>query len=460
MQPVGQILWYFALVEMTKKVKTRSLELWPIENIMDLGFEWRPVIERVQELLKMVRTARLDKSRFLEWSPDADSRPHMTDALWFHIDRFTQELEDIRNCVVNTLDGVIEEAELTVTSTGVGFISPGPVHETWMSDSLIPSDLKTVFVLDLVHPSLYCCVYGKTKRVPAAESSDNLEDMTVEEHMKFAALNATETVVKPTGNDNDDFQWIPSDLVVDDDGNVKIQSYINNLHPIQHAAMYESIGSIFQHFVPLFDRVLTCLANPTDALMELELSDMYECRQDFTEYLPERLPIPERSTVQPECETQYTLKGTTVQVIVKIAEIHLTPGKPKYTGGSWHIEGTGSEEIVATGLYYFGCENITDSKLSFRVLTEIPEQAQGDHLGMAAMHGLEDEELLAQNLGAATSIENRCLVFPNTLQHKVEPFEVADPTKLECARFWLSLLWIRSRKSRHRQSFRPSRKNG
>ena len=28
-----------------------------------------------------------------------------------------------------------------------------------------------------------------------------------------------------------------------------------------------------------------------------------------------------------------------LQVIVKLANIHLTPEKPNYDGGSWHIEG-------------------------------------------------------------------------------------------------------------------------
>jgi hypothetical protein len=30
---------------------------------------------------------------------------------------------------------------------------------------------------------------------------------------------------------------------------------------------------------------------------------------------------------------------TGLQVIVKLANIHLTPEKPRYSGGSWHVEG-------------------------------------------------------------------------------------------------------------------------
>lgn len=49
-------------------------------------------------------------------------------------------------------------------------------------------------------------------------------------------------------------------------------------------------------------------------------------RFDVTASLEEVFPIME-------------LKGITVQVIVKLANIQLTPEQPKYTGGSWHVEG-------------------------------------------------------------------------------------------------------------------------
>ncbi|KAG9404208.1 hypothetical protein AC1031_005746 [Aphanomyces cochlioides] len=60
------------------------------------------------------------------------------------------------------------------------------------------------------------------------------------------------------------------------------------------------------------------------------------------------------------------LAGKNLQVIVKIASIELTPDNPKYTGGSWHVEGMTNESIAATGILYYDCENITTSKLAFR----------------------------------------------------------------------------------------------
>ena len=35
----------------------------------------------------------------------------------------------------------------------------------------------------------------------------------------------------------------------------------------------------------------------------------------------------------------YASKGRPLQIIVKLANIELTPDKPSYDGGSWHVEG-------------------------------------------------------------------------------------------------------------------------
>ena len=47
------------------------------------------------------------------------------------------------------------------------------------------------------------------------------------------------------------------------------------------------------------------------------------------------------------------LRGRTLKVIVKLANIALTPEKPDNNGGAWHVEGMGNEAIVATVIYYF-----------------------------------------------------------------------------------------------------------
>jgi hypothetical protein len=54
---------------------------------------------------------------------------------------------------------------------------------------------------------------------------------------------------------------------------------------------------------------------------------------------PEREPQPPRVFLPPE---EHPLPADKrLQVIVKLANIHLTPEKPRYDGGSWHFEGQG-----------------------------------------------------------------------------------------------------------------------
>ncbi|NEE29990.1 DUF4246 domain-containing protein, partial [Streptomyces sp. SID7982] len=121
--------------------------------------------------------------------------------------------------------------------------------------------------------------------------------------------------------------------------------------------------------------------------------------------------------------------GRRLQVIVKLATIHLTPDKPEYAGGSWHVEGMLNERIVSTGIYYWDSENITESRLSFRTALDYPRYEQNDDNGLREVYGLEDEEALNQTLGSAVTPAGRCLAFPNVLQHRVGSFRLTDPTR-------------------------------
>ncbi|TMW64923.1 hypothetical protein Poli38472_009090 [Pythium oligandrum] len=448
----GQILWYFLLVLLNRQVKSLVEENEALPDGPDFGTD--DSIESTRDLIYQVRQGHVTKESFLTWCEDGDARTQIMDGLWFHVERVIEELDAIRECVATTLEQVIAENNLKDANVS-GFISPGPVPETWMSDSIIPSDLKTKFtdevrvledipdadmdwhpgsdnqVLDLMHPSLYCCVFGKTMAVGEVMSPRNSTPSTSTvptalEQMQSIIFSGKEAAENKHRGEAK-YQWIPSDFAVNAEGHVQILSYINNLHPVKFESMYESIASIFEKFVPMFDKVLSCLANERSPSPLIKIPNLYD--RDSTNEIPARPNAPEILQLQPDASTPYSLKGTSVQVIVKIAEIHLTPEKPAYPGGSWHIEGSDAEQIVSTGIYYFGCENITESKLSFRVIVQEPSYQQCDYLGIAATYGLENEERLVQNLGAAVAREDRCVVFPNTLQHKVEAFELADKTK-------------------------------
>ena len=118
-----------------------------------------------------------------------------------------------------------------------------------------------------------------------------------------------------------------------------------------------------------------------------------------------------------------------MQVIVKLANIQLTPEKPTYRGGSWHVEGMRNESIVASGIYYYDTENISESRLAFRAAVCEPSYEQNDSEGVDHVYGMSDECALNQVIGSVITSENRCIAFPNVLQHQVQPFTLEDPTK-------------------------------
>lgn len=115
-----------------------------------------------------------------------------------------------------------------------------------------------------------------------------------------------------------------------------------------------------------------------------------------------------------------------LQVIVKIASIELTPEKPHFDQGSWHVEGQMNEHIAATALYYLDSENITPSSLSFRMQTDAYlNDDDAFRVGQDGYHwmqsiygthfGIGGGGSCLQNFGRVETREKRLLAFPNVL---------------------------------------------
>ncbi|KAJ1826470.1 hypothetical protein LPJ56_002158, partial [Coemansia sp. RSA 2599] len=150
---------------------------------------------------------------------------------------------------------------------------------------------------------------------------------------------------------------------------------------------------------------------------------------------PEPFKTPDRPT------TPYSLRGRRLQAIVKMSNIVLTPENPVYEGGAWHVEALANERIIATGIYYYDIENITENELDFRErVDEDLNYEQSDRRGLDLAYGIftrmeeeggddESEFPISQEIGGIRSKNGRCIVFPNVYQHRVSGFELADKTK-------------------------------
>ena len=231
-------------------------------------------------------------------------------------------------------------------------------------------------VVDLVLPSLCPLVYGKTRIL-----SEGIVPL-VDCH-KYAGKGETIPMperVPPFYSRN--FQWLPCEVSVDERTNAKITSYINNLHPCGNEDLYSAIAEVITQAMPLWTASLvSTLFLPNGDRMEsvgdgyiahhedFAASDSDEVANDWESNTDENYVVPEpkayglRARVSPTAypsfsdqntqpllqgygtsmndetnriQTMFREKG--MQVIVKLANIHLTPEKPTYDGGSWHVE--------------------------------------------------------------------------------------------------------------------------
>ncbi|KAJ2751406.1 hypothetical protein GGI19_004500, partial [Coemansia pectinata] len=154
-----------------------------------------------------------------------------------------------------------------------------------------PNDRSSV--LNLIDPSLFPLIYSRSKLCRQTSTSPQAA-LKIEEAGEFPgsldewrkALNVTEDgesdYYLPTGvwpfvsYSSAKLSWLPSEFRVDDNGAVTIESYINNLHPVKHAAFYPIIASVFSKFLPLLEQVVTDLVNPRQRRVIPDSSKYYK----------------------------------------------------------------------------------------------------------------------------------------------------------------------------------------
>ncbi|PGH26824.1 hypothetical protein AJ80_01403 [Polytolypa hystricis UAMH7299] len=329
-------------------------------------------------------------------------------------------------------------------------------------------------VLDLVHPSLFPLIVGRSRIVKGGTlgvvdginrtgEGDVLKERPDERGIydtEFTARDIKETY-------SEKFQWLPCEVTIKllapenpDNSDIRctIESYINNLHPDDHKGLYPVLEEIIARAIPLWNLTLS---NVTDAFKNCHLRIDYDAHE--YEY-PDQRPTQRddesedgfcereaewedenRITILPDAD-EFEAPGEPkvkidlqkdygrLQVIVKLANIELTPDKPEYGGGSWHVEGQMNEHICATALYYYDSENITESHLSFRQQCRFKggeELIYDQHIHdfLPDVYGLQNGESIVQEIGSVLCREDRLLTFPNIVQHRVEPFSLEDRTK-------------------------------
>ncbi|WZH43236.1 uncharacterized protein QYS62_004238 [Fusarium acuminatum] len=366
----------------------------------------------------------------------------------------------------------------------------------------VPEDLKDWHpgsdgkVLDIVHPSLWPLVYGRSRILTDKR-------INVEEALTYSGTSIVIPGDPPTDFEGEKtqedydfhmfhvsafskrFQWLPCDVDLTGE-RPRIDSYINNIHPVKQAELYPIIEKFIGLSLPAWDlilrwhkdfniqRVFTDNVRFVCRVPHICEPHKYCCEdnrpvdedepprgenEDMSEWYTQsgrekrdgewfrKYHTPNRPDPKTELEELVKLNPSDVkttgffnnapraQVIVKLANIHLTPEKPSYGGGSWHIEGQLNEHICATALYYYDCENITDSHLDFRtvadarLLTDELQYDQGDFSSIEDVFALQSFGDTIQDIGSVLTRQDRMLFFPNVYQHHVSPFELVDKSR-------------------------------
>ena len=234
-------------------------------------------------------------------------------------------------------------------------------------------------VLDLVHPSLFPLIYERSRILP--DSTIDLDNCL--EHIGKGVVvpsPMTEDERKNRGSSklwSDRFQWLPCNVSFPDGESARIDSYINNLHPKDHAKLYQVIEKIITKAVAFWnvvyqstgrgmletslrincDRVSYTIPDGVDEYppddFDGDEDAFYENVQKQKIYdLPEPEDFEAIDIAVDDVEKKFTFLDLDnekdvkkLQVIVKLANIHLTPEKPEYKGGAWHIEGQYRKEL-------------------------------------------------------------------------------------------------------------------
>ncbi|KAI5194917.1 hypothetical protein E4T38_09326 [Aureobasidium subglaciale] len=356
--------------------------------------------------------------------------------------------------------------------------------------------------LDLVHPSLFPLVFGRTRVLKDTVLSlhDCLLHSGEGEICQIPPkLEEYWPLGRPPGYLGP--PWLPCEIDIEDPKTATVVSYINNFHPVTHIDLYHIIEKLITAYLPLWNQFLKNTESGLDKSRidindfgwhmpygENSPEDWVDDHNADNEAVLERLALEARFqqtlivdeeeiiedsvagwqrreskdhhlegsrwqwatriSMEPEPrgfemqDTSDTVRlpfdlmrdHKQIQVIVKLAGIHLSPDNPNYSGGSCHVEGRLNEHIVANALFYYDQVNIGPSHLAFRQNVEMEggssfSYAHSEFQHLETIMGIDNEVYAVQKLGEVLTKTGRLVACPNVLQHRVLPSALEDPTK-------------------------------
>ncbi|MCA9712283.1 MAG: DUF4246 family protein, partial [Myxococcales bacterium] len=266
-------------------------------------------------------------------------------------------------------------------------------------------------VRDVVHPSLFPFVKGRTKLAPGAQAPSE------------PAAGSRDRWGRPY--ERSKYQWLPTPFAVDRQGGVRVLSYINNLDRNVYPEVYDDLAELFGVMLPLFESVYGYAGS-----VAFHSEDVPE--HELPEGRPRRKASKNPSPI--------SLRDRELQVITKIVEYRVGPEPFESV---WHVEGMSHENILATGVYVLDRDPALEGgDLQFkraytreeagRLFWNIPQcrsEAMDDMIGRGAVP--------AGSLGTPAG---RLLVFPNSHIHQLSAMRAGGGAKEATRR--VIVLWL------------------
>lgn len=266
-------------------------------------------------------------------------------------------------------------------------------------------------VRDLVHPSLYPYVQGKSqwRGVPVPTAPAPSHDRWGR-HYESSRM-----------------QWLPSPVLITADGQAEFRSDIHNISP-ENKGLYRDLAGLFSAVLPLVESVIG-YADNTSFWVDGEsgLEGEHEA--------PELHDVPPVTLAPPR-----PLRNRELQVITKLVEYKLDPGETHE--GVWHVEGMSHEHIVATCVYVLDRDmELRGGTLEFkRAYTEDEagfvfyniDQCRPDPISDMVHEGVVP-------VGSVATPAGRVVVFPNSHIHKLSTLwnQGLLPARRKVVVFWV-----------------------
>ncbi|KAH9243229.1 hypothetical protein K456DRAFT_1880605 [Colletotrichum gloeosporioides 23] len=465
-----------------------------------------------------------DDAKVATWRAEALARPLMSPLAW---DWCLLELQDMAKDV-NERGHICILSSASRVCKSDGLVSPSLLEQLRLQTDSVWRDCS--FGVD---PNMFPLIYGQTKVLSQGGQVDLehvidsvgkgetarrqlLEPLTTakrRENMRNHRrqwLNSWDTHTERFSNR---FQWLPCEVDFSEANtnsdrcpDVKITSYINNLHPGAHKSLYSTIEQFISLSIKPWNDILAyrnrgrCPSRIRtfgvvwwppfpDWAVGLDKIERDRMAKEYSEAKTKRLKhwlhpepgisftyndwgqgktgkslvrgrIPRKPSTKSVSRFSLLERGPDhhfyavslkdnflkqgLQVVVQLSTVELTPENPAQPPTDWRLNGMGNEHIVATSLVYFDSINTTETSgaISLRVEVDLDADAhvytRGDLAPLAGIYGLADPRQLhsdneepnaLQELGTIVAPDGRLVAYPNTLQHRVEAYELLDRSR-------------------------------